>query len=182
METHFPILLADGDEKDISFAKRAFRQAALQNPLRVVRDGEQVMAYLRGDGRYSDRERFPIPKLVIMGFNIARRTGLEVLEWIRTHSEFKELPIVMLSPSSLCPEMDLRKARRLGITAHLTRLPDSKELQHVYKIAVDQWNLLDTCPNRGAGKLVMRTWPRSQKYCARPKPLRSVASMMHGTV
>ncbi len=96
MEPYFPILLAEGDDKDVFFAKRAFRQAGLQNPLRVVRDGDQVIAYLRGDGKYSDRERYPLPKLVLMGFNIPRRTGLEVLEWIRARAQFKDLPIVML--------------------------------------------------------------------------------------
>jgi hypothetical protein len=92
------------------------------------------------------------------------------------------LPIVMLSPSSLCPEKDLRKARALGITAHLTRTPDFRELQHVYKIAVDQWNLLDPCSNRDTGKMVMRTLPRSQKICAQPRPARRLASLMQSTV
>ncbi|HZV34319.1 MAG TPA: response regulator [Verrucomicrobiae bacterium] len=182
MEPHFPILLAEADNKDIAFAKRAFREAALQNPLRVVKDGEQAMAYLRGAGRYSDRERYPLPKLVLMGFNIPRRNGLEVLEWVRTHPKFKELPVVMLSPSTLCPERDLRKARELGITAHLTRLPDFKELQHVYKIAVDQWNLLDSCADRDAAKMGMRTWPRSQKICGRPRAVRRLTSLMQSTV
>lgn len=176
MERDFPILLAE-DDNTVAVAKRAFRQAGLQNPLRVVRDGEQVIAYLKGDGRYSDRERYPLPKLVLMGFNIARRTGLEVLEWIRTQSALKELPIVMLSASSLCPETDLQKARKLGVTAHLTRTPDFKELQHVYKIAVDHWNLLEMRPNRTAGKLAMRNWPRGQKFCMPPMPRGHVDAM-----
>lgn len=142
MNPHFPILLVDGDDKNVRFARRAFRQAALHNPLRVVRDGEQAIAYLRGEGKYSDREKYPLSMLVIMGFKISHKNGLEVLEWMRTDPEFKEIPTVMLSSPHVLKEKDVQKARRLGITAHLTKALDFKELQHVYKIVVDHWNLL----------------------------------------
>jgi CheY-like chemotaxis protein len=142
MNPHFPILLVDGDDKNVRFARRAFRQAALHNPLRVVRDGEQAIAYLRGEGKYSDRQKYPHSMLVLMGSNILRKNGLEVLEWMRTRAEFKEIPTVMLSSSRVLNEEQVQKARRLGITAHLTKALDFKELQHVYKIVVDHWNLL----------------------------------------
>ena len=156
MNPHFPILLVDGDDKNVRFARRAFQQAALQNPLRVVRDGEQAIAYLRGEGKYSDRQKYPRAMLVLMGFNIAGKNGLEVLEWMRTHAEFKEIPTVMLSTSHVLNEEDVQRARRLGITAHLTKALDFKELQHVYKIVVDHWNLLIARFCGGGGELGAR--------------------------
>ena len=173
MNPHFPILLVEGDDTDVSFARRAFRQAGLQNPLRVVRDGEQAIAYLMGDGKFSDRERFPFPMLVIMGFNIPRMSGLEVLKWIRICAGLDELPIVMFSTSALCPEVEMEEARQLGITAHLTRAPDYREFQHVYKIAVDQWSLLDARSHpRPARKWNTRAWTQRAKPCAATKPYR----------
>ncbi len=153
MNPHFPILLVDGNDKNVRFAKRAFRQAALLNPLRVVRDGEQAIAYLRGLGKYSDRQKYPHSMLVIMGFNIPGKNGLEVLEWMRTRAEFKEIPTVMLSTSHVLNEEHVQKARRLGITAHLTKALDFKELQHIYKIVVDHWNLLIARFRSGGGEL-----------------------------
>lgn len=90
--------------------------------------------------------------LVIMGFNISRKTGLEVLEWMRSHPEFKEIPTVMLSTSYVLNKEDVQKARRLGITAHLTKALDFKELQHIYKIVVDHWNLLIARFRSGGGE------------------------------
>ena len=167
MNPHFPILLVKGDDEDVSFAKRAFREADLQNPLRVVRDGEQSIAYLKGEGKFFDRERYPFPMLIIMGFKIPRLSGLDVLKWIRTRAGLEELPVVMLSNLAMSSEMEIEEARKLGMTAHLTRLPDSREFQHVYKIAVDQWNLLDTRGHpKPARKWSIRTLTQSAKPCA----------------
>ncbi len=142
MNPHFPILLVEDDEKGVLLVRLAFRQACLHNPLRIVKDKEQAIAYLRGEGKYSDRQMYPFPMLVIMGTDAHRKTGLEVLEWIRTQKEFQHIPIVMQSTSLYEADPNIQKARRLGITAHLTKTPDFKELQHVYKIVLCHWNLV----------------------------------------
>jgi len=99
--------------------------------------------------------------LVIMGFDIPRKSGLEVLAWMRKRAEFQEIPAVMLSTPSLFTGTEVQKARRLGITAHLTKGLDFKELQHIYKIAVDHWNLLAGRSGRHGEKLGMESWFRS---------------------
>ena len=55
------ILLAEDFESDVLLMRRAFEKAKIVNPLQVVGDGEQVVAYLRGEGLYADRERYPLP-------------------------------------------------------------------------------------------------------------------------
>ncbi len=184
MNPHFPILLVEDDEQDIFFAKRAFRQASLRNPLRVVRDGEQAIAYLRGEGKYFDRQKYPLPMLVIMGFNMPRKTGLEVLAWIRKHDEFKELAIVMLSPASPQVEPEVQQARRLGITAHLTKAPDSRELQHVYKMVVNHWNLLNVRARAesGVGQTTLGSWLRSPKDRLGEKPCSGFNQLIGGVI
>lgn len=88
-----------------------------------------------------------------MGFNIPRKPRLEVLEWMRTHAGFKEIPTVMVSDPALVADAEVQKefqkARKLGIIAHLTKALDFKEIQHIYKIVVDHWNLLAACSGNG---------------------------------
>ena len=162
MNPHFPILLVEGDDREALFAKRTFRQAGLHNPLRVVRDGEQAIAYLCGEGRYCDRQRYPLSRLVIMGFNVPRKPRLEVLQWMRRHEPFREIPTVMVSDPALAADAEVQKevqkARKLGITAHLTKALDFKEIQHIYKIVVDHWNLLMACSGNSGAEYGMKNW------------------------
>jgi len=53
------ILLAEDDENDIVLIRRAFDRAGIENPLFVVRDGEQAINYLCGIGKYSNRAEYP---------------------------------------------------------------------------------------------------------------------------
>jgi len=79
----FTVLLVEDDLNDIFLVKRAFRTARIPNPLQVVTDGEEAIRYLRGDGKYADRQLYPLPQLVVMDINMPRRSGFEVLEWVK---------------------------------------------------------------------------------------------------
>jgi hypothetical protein len=59
------LLLVEDDPNDVVLMERAFRKARLANPLQVVADGEQAIAYLSGSGEYADRERHPLPVLIL---------------------------------------------------------------------------------------------------------------------
>lgn len=81
----FTVLLVEDDLNDIFLVKRAFKMAHIQNPLQVVTDGLEAINYLRGEGKYGDRHAHPLPKLVVMDIKMPRRSGFEVLEWIKHH-------------------------------------------------------------------------------------------------
>src|SRR5262249_15929571 len=113
MLNHVPILLAEDDENDIFLMGRAFDRAGLTNPLFVVRNGQQVIAYLAGTGDYSQREKFPLPGLVLLDLKMPWMDGFDVLKWLRTHSQFDTLPIVVLTSSKL--QLDVDKSRQYGV-------------------------------------------------------------------
>src|SRR5207244_7058463 len=71
------ILLVDDSENDLELMKIAFRRAGLNSPLQVVHSGEEAIAYLAGEGQYSDRNRFPLPAVMLLDLNRSeeRRVG-----------------------------------------------------------------------------------------------------------
>jgi CheY-like chemotaxis protein len=69
--------------------ERAFRKAELANSLRVVNDGDAAVDYLDGQPPYEDRDQNPTPTLVLLDLKLPRRSGLEVLEWIRGNQRLK---------------------------------------------------------------------------------------------
>src|ERR1041385_4494108 len=91
------ILLVEDDANDVLLIQRAFQRTHVANPVEVVRDGEEALAYLSGQGSFADRDRHPLPVLMLMDLKMPRKTGLEVLEWVRQQPGLKRLPITMLT-------------------------------------------------------------------------------------
>ena len=58
------ILLVEDREDDVLILRRSFQQAGIANPVQVVKDGEEAVAYLSGTGKYAERKEFPLPELV----------------------------------------------------------------------------------------------------------------------
>src|SRR5687767_10933110 len=77
------ILLIEDDSNDTLLLQRAFRRAGLTHILRVVTDGDEAVTYLKGDEPFNNREAYPIPSLVLLDLKLPRRSGLEVLSWLR---------------------------------------------------------------------------------------------------
>jgi len=116
---HGTILLVEDDENDALLFDLALKQTRILNPLQIVQDGEEALDYLKGKGKYSDRNTFPLPCLVILDLKLPKRTGFEVLQWLKIQDGLKRLPVVVLSSSG---EMkDLERAYDLGANSYLVK-------------------------------------------------------------
>jgi len=113
MLNNVPILLAEDDENDIFLMGRAVGQARIPNPLVVVRNGQEAIDYLGGTGLYSDRGQYPLPGLMLLDLKMPWMDGFDVLKWLRLHTEFDTLPVVVLTSSKL--QADVDKSRQLGV-------------------------------------------------------------------
>jgi len=150
------ILLVEDNEEDIVLLMRAFRNAHIANPLRVVKEGEEAIHYLAGNGAYADRARHPMPFLVLLDLRLPKLSGFEVLAWIRDQSELAELIVVVLTGSDHVP--DATKARELGANSYLVKPGTFEELMEMVKRINGRWVLLDKLP----GKPVSRETPRAR--------------------
>ncbi|HEX4644336.1 MAG TPA: response regulator, partial [Verrucomicrobiae bacterium] len=116
------VLIADDSEEDSFFLERALRHSTLFELVGSVRNGEEVIAYFSGEGQYADRQLWPLPNLLLMDLKMPRRSGMEVLEWLKGQ-RFPNLKVVVLTGSSVA--QDIEKVRSLGADAFFT-----KSLQH----------------------------------------------------
>jgi CheY-like chemotaxis protein len=113
------VLHVDDDANDTALLQAAARKANLSFTLENVEDFEQTMAYLNGEGGYSDRARHPLPSLILLDLKMPRATGFEVLGWIRKNPGTGHMPVVVLSGSEL--QDDIRRAYIGGANSYLVK-------------------------------------------------------------
>lgn len=135
----FTVLLVEDDLNDIFLVKRAFKMARVRNPLQVVTDGEDAISYLKGEGRYGDREAHPLPKLVVMDIKMPRRTGFEVLECVKQDNLLRRIPVVIVSSSE--DPRDINRAYELGANAYMVKPVDFRAVEHLFQTITTYWGL-----------------------------------------
>ena len=141
MAKHSPILLVEDNPRDVELIQRAFKQARMANPIKVVRDGAEAMNYLSGVGIYADRAQYPLPFLVLLDLNLPKVSGLEVLQWIRTQSELEKLYVVILTSSR--EPADTERAYALGADSYLNKPGNFEQLVMLMNGLELQWAVIE---------------------------------------
>ena len=145
----YPILLVEDSPDDALLIQRAFRKANLANPVELVRDGEEAVAYLSGKAPYDDRTRFPLPVFMLLDLKLPRRSGLEVLAWVRQESVVKRLPVVVLTSSR--ESVDVNRAYDLGVNSYLTKPVGFEALLEMVKNVNLYWLVMNEHPELRRG-------------------------------
>jgi len=127
----FTVLLVEDDLNDIFLVKRAFKKARIPNPLQVATDGAEAIRYLQGEGRYGDRHSHPLPGLIVMDVKMPRKTGFEVLEWIKRDRILKRIPVVIVSSSD--ETADINKAYELLANAYMVKPVDFRAVETLFQ-------------------------------------------------
>jgi len=136
-----PFLLVEDNERDIDLMRRAFSRLQLGNPFHVVRDGEEAMDYLLGQGLYANREEFPLPFLILLDIHLPKRDGFEVLQWLRKTPGLKHILVVVLSGRE--DDADIQRAYALGANSYLIKPGDPAHLQEMIGLLQKYWTTIN---------------------------------------
>jgi CheY-like chemotaxis protein len=131
------ILLVEDEIDDAELLTRAFRKAEIGNPIRHLEDGEMAIAYLAGHKPYADRERNPYPTVILLDLKLPRRSGFEVLEWLRSQPGLRRLPVVVLTSSGQTE--DVNRAYDLGANSYLVKPASAAALHEMVKHINAYW-------------------------------------------
>jgi CheY-like chemotaxis protein len=138
------ILLAEDDPDDVLLTNIALRKARLANPLHVVRDGEEAIMYLSGEGKFADREKYPLPILLLLDLNMPKLNGFQVLEWLRKEPEFMHLPVAVMTSSDHDPY--IKRAYELGADSYLMKPPGAEALLGLVQRLHAYWLIVQEGP------------------------------------
>ena len=129
------ILIVEDEEDDLFFLKKAFAKGAPQITVRVARDGEEAIEDLERVGLPGDALEHPLPSLVLLDLKLPRKSGLEVLQWMRSNPETREIPVIIRSSSNL--PSDLERAYDLGCSFYILKQAEVGALQNFAKCIAD---------------------------------------------
>lgn len=141
------ILLVEDNPGDIDLAIEALENSNIHNPLHVVANGEEAMAFLRRKGKYVDAPR---PNLVLLDLNLPKKDGREVLAEIKSDQDLKRIPVVILTSSR--DEEDILKSYNLHANCYISKPMDLNQFIKVVKSIEDFWLTIVKLPPNGAKK------------------------------
>jgi len=137
MSDHEIILLVEDREDDILLIRRAFEKAHVPNPMYVVRNGEEAIAYLSGENGFSNRDEHPLPQMVLLDLHMPRVDGFEVIKWIRQQPGFGTLLVIVLTSSDQL--RDVHEAYKLGANSFLVKPLDFQNFVELGEIIRNYW-------------------------------------------
>ena len=113
------ILIADDDADDRMLIEDAFDESRLSNPLSFVEDGEELLEFLRCEGRYNERKGEPLPGLIVLDLNMPKMDGRTALEHLKKDDHLRRIPVIVLTTSQA--EEDILKTYGLGVSSFISK-------------------------------------------------------------
>lgn len=147
MSTEHTILLVEDNPKDVFLVQRALRKAEIVTLLQVVSNGDAALQYLSGEAPYGNRTAYPLPVVVLLDLKLPRRSGAEVLTWIRQQPLLRRLPVVALTSSR--EYADINRIYDLGANAYIVKPTDFEQLIDVLKTLNLHWITYNEKPQLG---------------------------------
>jgi CheY-like chemotaxis protein len=135
--TPIVILVAEDDAEDQMLVKEAMEESRLSNHIHFVSDGEELLAYLRHEGPYTDTRKYPRPGLILLDLNMPRKDGREAMKEIKTDPKLRVIPIVVLTTSKA--EEDILRTYDLGVNSFITKPVSFSSLVNVMRTLGKYW-------------------------------------------
>jgi CheY-like chemotaxis protein len=137
------ILFVDDSIDDLVLMGIAFKRAEFNIAPQEAHNGEEAIAYLKGESPYNDRNKFPLPAVMLLDLNMPMKNGFHVLEWVRAQPMLKRMSIIILTASMRTE--DVEQAFDLGATSFLVKPASIDDLTAMIRCLRD-WLQLNHFP------------------------------------
>jgi CheY-like chemotaxis protein len=144
--TSITILMADDDADDRQLTREALEDARLINDIRFVENGEELLEYLRRQGRYSPPAEAPRPGLILLDLNMPRKDGRTVLKEIKQDPDLRRIPVVVLTTSK--SDEDVYRSYDLGVNSYIVKPVTFDALVDVLQTLEKYWFEIVELPDR----------------------------------
>jgi CheY-like chemotaxis protein len=134
---HATIMVVEDDPNDQFLILQAFKKIGVTDPIQVVGGGAEVIAYMMGEGKFSDRQKFAYPTFIITDLKMPQGDGFTVLEFLKGNPQWKVIPTIVLSASSDLD--DIKKSYMLGASSYHIKPQSHDELRNHLAVINAYW-------------------------------------------
>lgn len=167
---HSTIMVVDDDPHDRTFIEEGFREIGVHDPIHLLKNGAEAIAYMMGEGIYADRSKFAYPTFITTDLKMHGADGFAVLEHLKNNPEWAVIPTVVLSSSRDLD--DIKKSYMLGASSYHVKPNSLSDLRQLLKVLHDYWMACEVpavdstgkqLPTDSAGKLGERFAQMNEK-------------------
>jgi len=131
------ILMADDDADDRRLTKDALEESRLANDLRFVENGEELLQYLRHEGKFANEEVAPRPGLILLDLNMPRKDGRTALKEIKADPVLRQIPVTVLTTSKA--DEDIFRSYDLGVNSYIVKPVTFEALVDILQTLEKYW-------------------------------------------
>ena len=131
------ILYVENDPDDAFLLETAFRRGGVPVRFNLAENGERAAAYLTGRENFANRTQFPLPKVILLDWNMPLMSGADFLVWLRAQPGIQQLPVIVFTSSE--NPADMREAYAKGANGFLTKPSNQRELQALAVAFANYW-------------------------------------------
>jgi len=137
------ILFVEDSIDDAILTIRALTKSGFTNKIFHVKDGAEALDFIYCKGLYALRKQ-EYPKLILLDLKMPKVTGMEVLEKIKSDSDLKSIPVVILTSSKEDP--DIKKCYAFGANSYIVKPVESENFFAAIKEIGLYWMILSEPP------------------------------------
>jgi CheY-like chemotaxis protein len=134
-----PILLVEDNPMDVDLTRRAFARQKISNPIQIARDGEAAISFI---DKWAEGEL--LPQIILLDLKLPRVDGLDVLQRLKTHPIYRQIPVIILTSSS--DSGDISRAYQLGANSYIIKPVDFDKFLEVANLLHSYWCNMNTQP------------------------------------
>ena len=134
MSEFIQVLLVEDNPADADLMRETIEGSKLRLDLSTVKDGDEAIQYLRGEGAFANAKR---PDLILLDLNLPRMNGRQVLASVKGDADLRGIPVVVLTSSSA--EQDIVQSYNLGANCYVIKPVDLKAFQSIVKQVENFW-------------------------------------------
>jgi CheY-like chemotaxis protein len=143
------ILMADDDADDRALTREALEEGRLMNEIRFVENGEELVEYLKKQGKFAPPAEAPRPGLILLDLNMPRKDGRAVLKEIKSDPDLRTIPVVVLTTSKA--DEDVYRSYDLGVNSYIVKPVTFEALVDILQTLEKYWfEIVELPPDRAA--------------------------------
>ena len=140
------ILIVEDNEADVFLTSTALQDAKITNTINVVTNGEEALAYLKREGKYTDAAR---PDIIFLDLNLPMMNGHEVLAVIKADPNLRAIPVIVMSGSQA--ESDIARAYDEQVAGYIVKPASHDEYLTAIRAVKELWLHIVALPPKHAG-------------------------------